>query len=182
MTLFVCSDIHGDYQAAQRAIEAFERSEAEQLILLGDLINHGPRNPVPSGYDPIAVANLLNTYAESIIAVRGNCDSEVDQALLKFPMLGEYNQLFIGQRRGFFCHGHTFTPSHLPTLATGSVFASGHTHVPVAERVDGYYLLNPGSVAMPRQDWPPSYGLITLEGLSVHQLITDELLLSCAFD
>lgn len=181
MKFYVCSDIHGDYQAAQLAIDAFNRSGAEQLILLGDLINHGPRNPVPEGYDPIAVAALLNDYAERIIAVRGNCDSEVDQALLKFPMLNDYNQLFVARRKAFLCHGHIHGPSRLPLLAAGSIFASGHTHVPVAEQIGEYYLFNPGSVAMPRQNWPASYGLMTESSISVHDLVNDEQLLSCNF-
>ena len=107
MKLFFASDLHGSLTATQRMIDAFTASKADHLLLLGDLINFGPRNPIPEGHNPIAVAELLNQYAESIIAVRGNCDSEVDQMLLSFPIMSDYNIVLLptGQKL-FLTHGH----------------------------------------------------------------------------
>lgn len=179
MRLFICSDIHGDATAVNLTLAAFERSQAEYLILLGDLLNHGPRNALPEDYDPLRVAEQLNEYSTQIIAVRGNCDSEVDQALLQFPMLGEYNQLVIAGRRAFFCHGHTFMPENLPVLAEGDIFISGHTHVPVAEKKGSIYLFNPGSTSIPKQNGPASYGIIDEKGLSVFDLNNHQPLAEC---
>lgn len=181
MKLFICSDIHGDKAALTQTLSAFEASQADYLVLLGDLLNHGPRNALPDAYDPLAVAELLNPFAERIIAVRGNCDSEVDQALCQFPMLSEYNQLVIGNRRVFCCHGHTYSPAQLPTLAPGDLFVSGHTHIPIAENRDGFYIMNPGSVAIPRQDWPASFGLVDEHGMKICQLDNQQPILECAF-
>jgi putative phosphoesterase len=181
MRLFICSDIHGDAVALELALAAFENSQADYLILLGDLLNHGPRNPLPQNYDPLQVAERLNAYSKRIIAVRGNCDSEVDQALLEFPMLGEYNQLPIGGCRAFFCHGHTFMPDALPPLAKGDVFISGHTHVPVAERKGLVYLFNPGSISIPKQNWPASYGIMDEEELHVYELNSHQTLVKYQF-
>jgi putative phosphoesterase len=173
MRLFVCSDVHGDTVALQQTLSAFKTSQADVLILLGDLLNHGPRNPVPQNYAPLLVAEQLNNVSKQIIAVRGNCDSEVDQALLEFPILGEYNQLIIGARRAFFCHGHTFTPDNLPPLAEGDIFISGHTHIPVAKRQGHIHFFNPGSTSIPKQNRPASYGLMDEKGLYVYALQSD---------
>jgi len=180
--LFICSDIHGDYQALQLTLAAFKRSGASHFICLGDVLNHGPRNPVPQHYAPLKVAEALNQMAEQIIAVRGNCDSEVDQALCQFPLLGEYNQLLIGKRKAFLCHGHNYGPSQLPPLAEGDILVSGHSHIPQAERQGSHFQLNPGSVSIPRQDWPASYGLITEQQLQVCRLEQPGILLSCQLD
>ncbi|WP_220718173.1 phosphodiesterase [Agarivorans litoreus] len=177
--LFVCSDIHGDYQALLLTLAAFERSGASHLVCLGDVLNHGPRNPVPEHYAPTKVAAALNRIAEHIIAVRGNCDSEVDQALCEFPLLAEYNQLLLASRKVFLCHGHTYNPSKLPPLAEGDLFVSGHSHVPQADYQEKCFVLNPGSVSMPRQGWPRSYALIDETKMQVINLSGNEVLLSC---
>ncbi|WP_157378569.1 phosphodiesterase [Aliagarivorans taiwanensis] len=178
---FVCSDIHGDAAALKLALERFDQSGARYLLSLGDLLNHGPRNPLPEHYRPLECAEMLNRYRKQIIAVRGNCDSEVDQALCEFPILSEYNQLLVGERRLFCCHGHTYKADKLPPLSEGDVFASGHTHVPVAEKQQSLYLFNPGSISMPRQQWAASYGLIDEQGMRVCSLEDGSELLSCAF-
>ncbi|MDO6684889.1 MULTISPECIES: phosphodiesterase [unclassified Agarivorans] len=180
--LFVCSDIHGDFNALQLTLSAFKRSGASHFICLGDVLNHGPRNPVPKHYAPLKVAEALNTIAERTIAVRGNCDSEVDQALCKFPIMAEYNQLLLDSRKVFLCHGHTFGPSHLPPLAAGDILVSGHSHIPQAHLESQHYLLNPGSVAIPRQDWPASYALITEQQLQVLKLDDHSPLVSCSLE
>lgn len=168
MKLFFASDIHGSFVAAQKAIAAFEKSGAKYLILLGDILNHGPRNALPEGYDPIKVAELLNQYADRITAVRGNCDSDVDQMLLDFPMMADYNLVMLADgRRLFLTHGHIYNADKHPPLMNGDVIVSGHTHIPVAELKSDYYAFNPGSVAIPRNGLPASYGLLDDNQLSV---------------
>ncbi|PST86222.1 phosphodiesterase [Photobacterium sp. NCIMB 13483] len=168
MKLFFASDIHGSFVAAQKAIAAFEKSGAKYLILLGDILNHGPRNALPEGYDPIKVAELLNQYADRITAVRGNCDSDVDQMLLDFPMMADYNLVMLADgRRLFLTHGHIYNADKHPPLMNGDVIVSGHTHIPVAELKSDYYAFNPGSVAIPRNGLPASYGLLDGNQLSV---------------
>ncbi|MPW29486.1 phosphodiesterase [Agarivorans sp. B2Z047] len=180
--LFVCSDIHGDYQALTLTLAAFKRSGASHLVSLGDVLNHGPRNPVPAHYAPLKVAEDLNNIADKIIAVRGNCDSEVDQALCHFPLLAEYNQMLLGTRKIFLCHGHNYGPNKLPPLSPGDILVSGHSHVPQAQQQDGHFVLNPGSVSMPRQDWQASYALITEQQIQVCSLVEHQELLSCPLD
>ncbi|MGF1694984.1 phosphodiesterase [Vibrio lamellibrachiae] len=160
MELFFASDLHGSLPATQRVLEKFEQSGADTLVLLGDVLNHGPRNPIPEGYAPADVATLLNQYADSIIAVRGNCDSEVDQMLLSFPMMTDYTWLLLesGQRM-FITHGHLYNSTKRPPLKINDLMAFGHTHIPVAEKDDGIILFNPGSVTFPRDGHPASYGL-----------------------
>ncbi|SHG97990.1 phosphodiesterase [Ferrimonas marina] len=155
--LFV-SDIHGSITALEQALQWKEKLGAQTLVLLGDLLNHGPRNPIPEGYDPQAVAQRLNAMADQIIAVRGNCDSEVDQMLCQFPLLAEYNWLLIEGRRLCLTHGHTMGPDNLPPLAEGDGIAYGHTHLPVAEWREGRFYFNPGSVTLPKGGHRASFG------------------------
>lgn len=183
MLLFIGSDIHGDIQAAKKMVKAFHQTQASYLICLGDILNHGPRNPLPEHYDPQAVAKLLNSIHHQILAIRGNCDSEVDQALCHFPMLTDYQQLLTKQRRIFLTHGHLYRPDNLPPLQPGDLFVSGHTHLPVAECGDDQiYRLNPGSVAIPRGEWPASYALLSPHQMKVLDLNTSESLLECNLD
>ena len=161
MKLFFASDLHGSLPATTRVIEAFERSGIQHLVLLGDVLNHGPRNPIPEGYNPPAVAELLNQYADRIIAVRGNCDSEVDQMLLSFPMMSDFAWVMLptGQRL-FLTHGHLYNGDKRPPLGKGDVIVHGHTHVPLAERDGEQFIFNPGSVTFPRNGLEASYGLL----------------------
>ncbi|MGP8306573.1 phosphodiesterase [Vibrio sp. YIC-376] len=161
MKLFFASDLHGSLPAAKETIDLFIASGAEHLILLGDILNHGPRNPIPEGYNPPQVAELLNQYSNQIIAVRGNCDSEVDQMLLTFPMMMDYAWVLLesGQRL-FLTHGHLYNGIKRPELKEGDVIAHGHTHLPVAELQDGVTVFNPGSMTFPRNGFARSYGLM----------------------
>lgn len=170
MKLLFAADLHGCREAAGRLVEVFGAGRYDYLVLLGDLLNHGPRNPLPEHYDPMAVAESLNALASRIIAVRGNCDSEVDQALLKFPMMAEYNQLLLPDRRCFLCHGHVHGPDKLPPLETGDLLCCGHTHLPVLEQGPACWLFNPGSTTIPRGGHPPSYGEYLDGELSVRTL------------
>ncbi|CAG9296258.1 phosphodiesterase [Celerinatantimonas diazotrophica] len=182
MKLLIGSDIHGDRQATERLISAYHHHHCDYLICLGDLLNHGPRNKIPKHYDPQAVAELLNEYCDELLVVRGNCDSEVDQMLCKFPMLSDYQQLLTAQRRIFLTHGHIYRPNNLPLLKSGDLFVSGHTHIPVANcGDDGIYRLNPGSVAIARDDWPESYALLDEQRMQVCHLIEHQLLIECVF-
>ncbi len=160
MTLFFASDLHGSLPATERVLAEFEQSGFETLVLLGDVLNHGPRNPIPEGYNPPAVAELLNQYADRIIAVRGNCDSEVDQMLLSFPMMSDYAWVLLptGQRM-FLTHGHLYNSAKRPALRKGDVIVHGHTHIPVAEKDGEQFIFNPGSVTFPRNEFAASYGV-----------------------
>lgn len=169
MKLFFASDLHGSLPATQRVIDTFLASKADHLILLGDLINFGPRNPLPEGHNPLAVAELLNQYADSIIAVRGNCDSEVDQMLLSFPIMSDYHIVLLptGQKL-FLTHGHIYNADKRPPLKKGDIIAHGHTHITVAEWIGEQIIFNPGSTTFPRiEGEKASYGLLNGQTLSV---------------
>lgn len=160
MKLMFASDIHGSLPATERMLTLFAESGAQWLVLLGDLLNHGPRNALPKGYAPAQVAERLNEQAARIIAVRGNCDSEVDQMLLNFPITAPWQQVLLEDRRLFLTHGHLFSPDHLPPLGAGDVLVYGHTHLPVAERRGEVMHFNPGSVSIPKGGHVASYGIL----------------------
>lgn len=161
--LLVASDIHGSLSAARHVVEAFEKEQADYLVFLGDVMYHGPRNPLPDEYNPSEVARLLNTIKNKIIAVRGNCDSEVDQMLLEFQITADYQNIPLPSNRLFATHGHIFEPETIPaSVKRGDIFAFGHTHIPVLEMEEsGILVLNPGSAALPKQGHPPTYGIVS---------------------
>ena len=164
MKLMIASDIHGCAPACKKLLDTFTASGAERLILLGDLLYHGPRNDLPEGYDPKAVISMLSEYADRLFCVRGNCDTEVDQMVLPFPIMAETALLFVDGRTWFACHGHRSganpTANDLPKLPAGSVVLPGHTHIPVLEtNPDGILLLNPGSTSIPKGGFAASYGV-----------------------
>lgn len=164
MKLMIASDLHGSAPACRRLLDIFSASDAERLILLGDLLYHGPRNDLPEGYDPKAVIVMLSEYADRLFCVRGNCDTEVDQMVLPFPIMAETALLFVDGHTWFACHGHRTganpTAGDLPKLPAGSVVLSGHTHIPMLETTsDGILLLNPGSVSIPKGGFPASYAM-----------------------
>ena len=161
MKWLIASDLHGSGYYCRALLDAFDREKADRLLLLGDLLYHGPRNDLPRGYDPKAVTALLNGRQASILAVRGNCDAEIDQAVLQFPILADYALLSVGSRLLFVTHGHLFHLDVLPPLHPGDILLHGHTHVPACETRDGVTYLNPGSLAIPKEDSPHSY--MTLE-------------------
>jgi uncharacterized protein len=164
MKLCIISDIHGSLESLETALAAFEREGASHLVILGDYLNHGPRNPIPGGYAPDRTAVLHNRYREKILGVRGNCDSEIDQMLLEFPMMGDYAIVLDQGRRLFLTHGHGLSPERLPPLEKGDVFLSGHTHIPSLKLSDGIVLMNPGSVTLPKGGNPRTYGLASSDG------------------
>lgn len=163
MKWMIASDLHGSAYYCRKMLEAFEREGADRLFLLGDLLYHGPRNDLPREYAPKEVIPLLNGKNEKLLCVRGNCDAEVDQMVLEFPVLADYAVLPVGRRLIYATHGHIYHVKNLPPLAPGDVLLHGHTHVPAwTEFGQGNLYLNPGSVSIPKEDSPHSY--MTLEG------------------
>lgn len=163
MKWMIASDLHGSAYYCRKMLEAFEREGADRLFLLGDLLYHGPRNDLPREYAPKEVIPLLNGKKEKLLCVRGNCDTEVDQMVLEFPVLADYAVLPVGQRLIYATHGHIYHVKNLPPLAPGDVLLHGHTHVPAwTEFGQGNLYLNPGSVSIPKENSPHSY--MTLEG------------------
>ncbi len=160
MKLMFASDIHGSLPATERVLALFAQSDARWLVILGDVLNHGPRNALPEGYAPAEVAKRLNEQVERIIAVRGNCDSEVDQMLLTFPIMAPWQQVLIADQRLFLTHGHLFGADNPPPLSPGDILIYGHTHLPVAEKRDAIYHFNPGSVSIPKGGNDASYGML----------------------
>ena len=162
MKWMIASDLHGSAYYCRKMLEAFEREGADRLFLLGDLLYHGPRNDLPREYAPKEVIPLLNGKKEKLLCVRGNCDAEVDQMVLEFPVLADYAVLPVGRRLIYATHGHIYPVKNLPPLAPGDVLLHGHTHVPAwTEFGQGNLYLNPGSVSIPKENSPHSY--MTLE-------------------
>ena len=162
MKLLIASDIHGAAGYCRDLLAAWDREGADRLLLLGDLLYHGPRNDLPPDYAPKEVIALLNARKNQIFCVRGNCDTEVDQMVLEFPVLADYAVLPVGQRLIYATHGHIYHVKNLPPLAPGDVLLHGHTHVPAwTEFGQGNLYLNPGSVSIPKENSPHSY--MTLE-------------------
>ncbi|MFH0264789.1 phosphodiesterase [Vibrio rumoiensis] len=177
MKLFFISDLHGCLEATQKVLKHFKNSQADYLIILGDVLNHGPRNPVPKGYAPALVATLLNQFKSQIIAVRGNCDSEVDQMLLEFPMMSDYLLVLLNSgTKMFITHGHLYNQDSLPPLNTGDILCHGHSHVPQADWQGGHFIFNPGSTTFPRGKLAASYGLYEDGIFSVYDLDGQEVL------
>ncbi len=161
MKLMIASDIHGSARYCRELLEAYEREEAGRLLLLGDLLYHGPRNDLPEEYAPKEVITMLNEKKEELLCVRGNCDTEVDQMVLEFPIMAEYCILFWEGRTIFATHGHHFHEQNLPMLKQGDILLHGHTHVPACIEHETYIYANPGSVSIPKEGSPRGY--MTLE-------------------
>lgn len=160
MKYMIASDIHGSAYYCRKMLEAMEKEQAGRLILLGDLLYHGPRNDLPREYAPKEVIAMLNDRKDRIYNVRGNCDAEVDQMVLEFPVLADYGFFEIGGKTIYCSHGHIYHENNLPPLCKGDVFLHGHTHVLRAEEKDGIIILNPGSVSLPKEGNPPTYAVL----------------------
>lgn len=162
MKWMIASDLHGSAYYCRQMVMALEREQADRLLLLGDLLYHGPRNDLPREYAPKAVIPLLNGLKNRVCCVRGNCDAEVDQMVLEFPVLADYCILPVGQKLVYATHGHIYNETNLPPLAPGDVLLHGHTHVPAWKECGKQNLyLNPGSLSLPKENSPHSY--MTLE-------------------
>ena len=161
MKWMIASDIHGSAYYTEQLLQAYEREGAQRLLLLGDLLYHGPRNDLPRDYAPKQVIEMLNAHKDEILCVRGNCEAEVDQMVLDFPVLADYAILDLGAHMMFVTHGHTFNEKNVPPLRTGDLLLHGHTHIPACVRHGTYTYLNPGSVSIPKAGSAHSY--MTLE-------------------
>lgn len=150
MKLIIASDIHGSAYWCRKLMEVTERENPDKLVLLGDLLYHGPRNDLPRDYAPKQVIPMLSRHKEKIIAVRGNCEAEVDQMVLPFPCMADFSILLLDGKTFYLTHGHHHNPDNLPPLEAGSVFLYGHTHVKIDEVRKGIRCLNPGSVSIPK--------------------------------
>ncbi len=157
MKLMIASDIHGSAFYCQKMIDAFNDSNADKLLLLGDILYHGPRNDLPKGHDPKSVIAMLNPLKEKILCIRGNCDCEVDQMVLDFPVLADYAWVSIDGKNFFATHGHIFNPENMPPLSKGDVLLNGHTHVPVIKEIGDYTYVNCGSISLPKENSDHSY-------------------------
>lgn len=164
MKYFIASDIHGYPDYCEKILTAYDCEAADRLILLGDLLYFGPRNPLLPTYDPKAVISLLNARKDELLCVRGNCDTDVDQMVLEFPIMADYAILSLGKRLVYCTHGHVFNPTHLPPLQKGDILLTGHTHIPACEILpEGILYLNPGSPSYPKQDSHRGYMILTEE-------------------
>ena len=187
MKLMIASDIHGSAMYCKNLMEAFDREKADRLLLLGDILYHGPRNDLPKDYAPKKVIELLNGIKNEILCVRGNCDTEVDQMVLEFPVLADYAVIFvdgktlylthghkynpnnlppikIGDRLVYATHGHNFNLNNLPPLCSGDILLHGHTHIPAWEEFgENNLYLNPGSVSIPKENSAHGYMLLENE-------------------
>jgi len=159
--LMIASDIHGSAYYCKKMLEAFDREQADRLLLLGDILYHGPRNDLPKEYAPKEVIKLLNERKNRIFCVRGNCDTEVDQMVLEFPILADYAVIPTADRLIYATHGHHFNLNALPPLQPGDILLHGHTHIPAWEPFgDGNLYLNPGSVSIPKAESEHSYMIL----------------------
>ena len=161
MKWLIASDIHGSAYWCRRLLEAYKNEGADRMMILGDILYHGPRNDLPKEYDPKAVIAMLNAMNPAPFCVRGNCDCEVDQMVLEFPVLADYALRPIGSKTIFVTHGHKFNTSALPPMAKGDILLHGHTHIPKCEAFGDITYLNPGSVSIPKEN--SHHGYIILE-------------------
>jgi putative phosphoesterase len=153
----IASDIHGSGYWCEKLLDAVMAEEPQKVLLLGDLLYHGPRNPLPDGHDVKRVIELLSSIKEKLICVRGNCDAEVDQMVLPFPCLADFSLFSFDERTFYLTHGHLFSLQNLPPMASGTVLLNGHTHIPCYQKLGDIHYANCGSVALPKEDSPHSY-------------------------
>jgi len=170
MKLVIASDIHGSAYYCRKVIEAFDIEKPDRLVLLGDLLYHGPRNDLPKEYEPKKVIEMLNNIADKLLCVRGNCEAEVDQMVLAFPVMADYAYIVADGLNIFATHGHVFNNDNLPKLQKGDILLHGHTHVPADIKFENYRYINPGSVSIPKEGSAHSYlimenGIFTFKSL-----------------
>ena len=159
MKLVIASDIHGGAECCKALLDAAEREGSEKILLLGDILYHGPRNDLPADYAPKKVIEMLNAVKDKLICVRGNCDAEVDQMVLDFPITSEIEKIYDSEANItiFVSHGHKFSPTNLPPMPEKAVFLYGHTHVKKIEKIGDVLCLNPGSITLPKENNPKTY-------------------------
>lgn len=173
MKILFASDIHGSAYYCGKLLEIYQKSGAERLVLLGDILYHGPRNDLPKEYAPKQVIAMLNEYKNQIYAVRGNCDTEVDQMVLEFPVLADYALLSWNGKTFYATHGHVYNQDNLPPVMPGDILIYGHTHLLKAEKVGDITVLNPGSVSIPKGGNPHTYALLENNLFTIYSLEGD---------
>ena len=177
MKIMFASDIHGDFERAKRVFDIYDREGAEKLILLGDLLYFGPRNTLTERYDPRGVIGLLNENREKLLCVRGNCDAEVDQMVLDFPIMAEYAYLCIDGYNIILTHGHKINKENAEFLRRGEILIHGHTHIPCIEKFgEGNIYINPGSTTYPKENNPPSYVIYEDGAFEIKRLDSGEII------
>ena len=160
MKILIASDIHGSAYYCRKLLEALDREDAPRMLLLGDILYHGPRNDLPEEYAPKQVISLLNSLKDRVVSVRGNCEAEVDQMVLDFPVLADYCLMPVGEHMMFCTHGHIYNEENLPPMMPGDILLYGHTHIPRAELCGDKWMLNPGSVSIPKGGSVQSYAVL----------------------
>ena len=171
MKLLIASDIHGSAEHCGQLLAAYEREKPDKRVLLGDLLYHGPRNNLPDDYDTKRTMEILNALRDKILSVRGNCDSEVDQMVLSFPLMNTYEMIEADGLTLFATHGHVYSPASPPPFVRFDVMLNGHTHVSALEDRGDFYYVNPGSTSIPKGGTQNSYltfeaGVFLLKRLS----------------
>ena len=181
MKFVIASDIHGSAYWCGKLMELIDKEQPDKILLLGDLLYHGPRNDLPKDYAPKQVIPMLSQYKDKIVAVRGNCEAEVDDMVLDFNVLAEYAILYHGKRMIFLTHGHKFNPQNLPKLKKGDILFNGHTHVSKIEEVGDVLYVNPGSVSIPKENTERGYILLT-ETKIIHKDLDGNILQEYSFE
>ena len=160
MKFMIASDIHGSAYYCEKLLEAYKNETADRLFLLGDVLYHGPRNDLPKEYNPKAVIAMLNAVKGDILCVRGNCDTEVDQMVLEFPILADYAIVPVGEKLLYATHGHVYNKANPPKMKKGDILLNGHFHVPAFEELEDFIYMNPGSVSIPKENSQHSYMIL----------------------
>lgn len=178
MKLLFFSDIHGVPSTVSQLLDHADALKPDMMVLLGDVLYHGPRNGVPGFYDPPQVVELLNGHRRNLLAVRGNCDAEVDQMLLKFPMMADFSEVVADGVRFYVTHGHLWNRENPPPVPEKTVLVHGHTHIPECSMLENNIMLfNPGSVSLPKSQSPRSFGFFENGELTVRRLDDGEVFL-----
>ncbi|MBR2363617.1 MAG: phosphodiesterase [Lentisphaeria bacterium] len=174
MRILFFSDVHGDPSSMEYIFERSRELQADKFVFLGDALYHGPRNPLPGGYNCMKTVEYFNSIRENILAVRGNCDADVEQMLLQFPMMGDYALLHTEKMQFFLTHGHIWNENTLPPVSGGTVLVHGHTHIPVCKEIEKegkkILIFNPGSATLPKGGFERSFGFYDGETLSLRLL------------
>lgn len=181
MKAMIISDIHGSLTCLDDALRHYDELNCERLLILGDELYHGPRNSIPEGYDCKGVAERLNSMKDVITACRGNCEAEVDQMMLEYPCMEDYELVEINGRKIMMSHGHIFNEDKLPKLPF-EIYLSGHTHVPVLKKENNIIFCNPGSITFPKNDTPKCFGIIDENTITVYTVDGAEIYLQMPLD
>lgn len=166
----LAADLHGSFCYTEQLFRDFVAEKADKIILLGDLLYHGPRNHLPDMYEPQKVIALLNAHKDVLMCVRGNCDAEVDQMVLHFPIMADYMPIVYAGHTIFATHGHLFSEKNPPPLQSGDILLTGHTHIPAISWENGFVYVNPGSVSLPKMNNPRTYMTLDQGCLSLKKL------------